>query len=314
MGEKAKNSKLISKLKTMKEVYYSGSTYYLRATYILRVSEYIRSAPYTSNYYDIATEHNNNDGTKLSGNSTRKLRQSIEWLVRSCGTKTYVTGNNSKGITNKCVFITLTYSSKERQVSDKFIKQVLMKNWVKRMRYQVGNFNYVWRIEKHKNGNTHIHITGNRYMHWRIIRQEWNEVLYRNGLMHHYLATHGTIDANSTDVHSVRKVKNLGAYLSKYMSKENGRKGNTGRLWGCSAAIAKARNLKVFISVDDESKIADTLRRLKNKWLESNGWEIGQLFLFDTIRQLPQFLKSEYKQAIWKLNNYYTLFDELQST
>lgn len=295
----------------MKQTYYSGSMYYLRPTFLLKQAEFIRTKEYSGNIYDVWNDETKNDGKKLSSNSTRKLKQSIEWLVHSTRTRTFVQGNRTKGIRNKIVFITLTYSSKERNVSDIYIKNHLLKPFVKRLRYQIGGFNYVWRIEKHKNGNTHVHLTANRYIHWRTIRNNWNKVLYRNGLMQNYLAQHGNIDANSTDVHSVRKVKHLAAYLSKYMSKENSSTGNTGRLWGCSAAISKIRNIKIFLDCETERIVAAGIHKLKHKWLEVNDYEIGELFLFSRLRDLPRFFRQQYSEALYKLNNYYTLFAEI---
>lgn len=80
---------------------------------------------------------------------------------------------------------------------------------------------YVWRAEAQKNGNIHFHIIINRFVHHRIIRDLWNSIQKKYGLLDDYFIKHGHYDANSTDVHSIKRIRNLGAYISKYMTKND---------------------------------------------------------------------------------------------
>jgi hypothetical protein len=56
-------------------------------------------------------------------------------------------------------------------------------------------------------------------MHFEKLRNSWNEVQNRLGYIDQFEKKHGHRNPNSTDVHSLRKVKNLAAYFIKYMTK-----------------------------------------------------------------------------------------------
>lgn len=121
--------------------------------------------------------------------------------------------------------------------------------------------NYVWKAELQKNGNIHFHLTTDIFIHYMLIRREWNNAISKLGYIERYAQTHSQLtfdeynyyrsqqgssdieknkkaysyglrtnwrSPNTTDVKSVKNVKSLSAYLAKYLTKEAGDKEKTG--------------------------------------------------------------------------------------
>ena len=182
--------------------------------------------------------------------------------------------------------------------------------------------NYVWKVEAQANGNIHVHITTDTYLPWRSVREVWNRILKQNGILKKYTdrmnamtefeyiktffrANKTTIpelkkrfaegkakgweDPNSTDVRAVHKIKDIGAYISKYMSKtDKDRREMEGRIWACSYSISRASKLTVNLPEDAPIQIFDYFHTkfvkfkqltMKDK-LSGQDVPIGALYMF----------------------------------
>lgn len=82
---------------------------------------------------------------------------------------------------------------------------------------------YLWKCELQARGQIHYHITTNRFLHLAEINRVWNGIMFRRGWLDDFKARHGHTAANSTDVHAVYKVRDIQAYLSKYLAKDGRR-------------------------------------------------------------------------------------------
>lgn len=139
-------------------------------------------------------------------------------------------------------FITLTCSAEYIVAHDELYKKCLRPflDWQRRQ----GAEHYIWKVELQKRGQPHYHITTNTFVHWQKIRQKWNSLQRKAGYLDGYAKKHKHYDANSTDVHSVRNVKNIEAYLVKYLAKDPDQSGRQisikGKVWDCSSSLKKA--------------------------------------------------------------------------
>lgn len=159
------------------------------------------------NRFDLSRVNTTNDGINISANASRKIKASIQWIWTAGYKKHY----NIK-------FITLTYSTREKKsITDYEIKQKLMKNFIKRLHYEFGDFAYIWRIEKHRGGNlnTHVHLLWNIYIPKERLRYHWNRILKENGLTEGYFRKYKTHKPSSTEIHALKKIKNVPGYLIK---------------------------------------------------------------------------------------------------
>lgn len=154
----------------------------------------------------------------ISHKAQRRLSQAVDWMVYLAKPKPLYPERPKCGLQFRLNFITLTLS--DRQVhDDNTIKKLLMQPFLDTLRKTWGCGLYMWRAESQRNGNIHFHLVTDQYIPWWKIRNRWNAIQNRLGYLDKYqLANPGT-EANSTDVHSVTRVKKLGAYLAKYCSK-----------------------------------------------------------------------------------------------
>jgi len=126
--------------------------------------------------------------------------------------------------------------------------------------------NYVWKIEFQNNGKLHVHITTDSFISHHVIRSTWNRLLKNNNYLIEFEKKFKHDNPNSIDVHAVWKVKNLGAYLAKYMSKnEQNTEIINGRIWGCSHELSDKN--KCVLGVD-RNECHEVLKPLMNPNIE----------------------------------------------
>lgn len=213
---------------------------------------------------------NNSCNGKLSAKSVIKIKNKVNWLLYLTNNKTVY--NHSKGTTYqfKLSFITLTLSSKQIH-SDNTIKKELLNQFLTEAKWRWGIHHYIWRAEPQANGNIHFHIICDKFIPWLELRNVWNRLQNKLGYVDRYReemkrfynggfkvrkellktwsyknqlksyrnsAKNDFQSPNSTDVHSLRQVKNPGAYIAKYITKNEDRRLIKGRLWGLSESLS----------------------------------------------------------------------------
>jgi hypothetical protein len=150
----------------------------------------------------------------------KRIRKAIDMMLQLYPRTTIWNPVIEKYVSHQLSFITLTISSKERHLEAHEGHQLLLAPWLLRMKRKAGLKTYIWKAEFQKNGQLHYHITTPSFIPYSLIRDEWNNILRKQGLLSNY-QFYTEKSPNSTDVHSVYKVKNIQAYLTKYISKGN---------------------------------------------------------------------------------------------
>lgn len=154
----------------------------------------------------------------------------------------------------KILFITLTISD---TINTKIDHKKLFKNYIEKIQYTIGNFNYISKIEFQENGNIHWHIMQDKEVDWKIVRGIWNktQIEYVNGYQKKMLKKYkngfffdtemktksGEIidyetqlkrykigtkanwrNPNSTDVKTINENEydQIGSYINKYLNKK----------------------------------------------------------------------------------------------
>lgn len=262
---------------------------------------YFESAANKSKSMEIDFERkqpkNNNHKRGLSIKASKRVQNKIHWLLTFSKTKRIFNDYTNKYFNFKINFITLTLPTLQFHL-DKTIKSKVFNQFLTELRQYHEVRNYVWRAECQSNGNIHFHIATDTYIPWFIIRRIWNRQLRKLGYIkayqnkfksmdfktyQHYCNQNGVndlstiharfqrgiktnwLDPNTTDIHSVRKVKNMAAYLAKYIAKVTKAKKDTdrydlkdrkieGRNWGCSQSLSRCKSI-----VDWADTLADNL-------------------------------------------------------
>lgn len=192
----------------------------------------------------IANEANlrmNETEGEISRKAEKRIRTAIDWLLWMALPKKVKAPKTKKEFTFKINFITLTLSATQAH-SDTEIKKTLLNQFLTEARQQWGVKNYVWRAEAQKNGNIHFHIVTDVFCPWYQVRDTWNRIQEKLGYISAFRAKHGKKTANSTDIHSVKAVKNLSAYLAKYCTKNSTNREIEGKLWGLSYTLSRAKS------------------------------------------------------------------------
>ena len=195
----------------------------------------------------VANLHTKSYRGTMSPGSIKRIRRSIDILIQKSPERIIYNSVSKQYIPFSINFITLTVSARKNiNIRDGY--ENLMKPFLRKLRH-TGAISYIWKAEFQKRGQLHYHLTTNRFIEWSLIRNTWNGLQRKHRYLDDYALTHRHFNANSTDVHAVYKINDLGAYLSKYMSKpvyeQQSLKNKNkpiiakGKVWDCSKDLKK---------------------------------------------------------------------------
>lgn len=268
----------------------------------------------------------------LSPKARKRLVNAINWLLLVSKKKRVYCRDSGKWVSFRISFVTLTIPAVGHDISDHVIKRKVLHNFLSACYAQYGMRHYVWKAERNKNGNIHFHLTTDSYIHHSAIRRLWNQSLEKVGLISLYQekmsslsfdeyrvlrsreegideqqiknafmrgVSEGWSNPNSTDVHAVRGIRNLGAYLADYMAKkEDGKEPIKGRIWAASESLSTTVKNETEVIVSHDPHIENDLyapgvkvRGLKA--VDKTGKEsgtIGKLFLW-SLEQIGKDFK-----------------------
>jgi len=148
--------------------------------------------------------------------------------------------------------LTLTLPCRQLH-GDPYVKKYLLNEYLSIIRKKYELKHYIWKAEKQNNGNIHFHLIIDRYIHFKEVNRLWNQILNTHGYIDEYrkaqeqlhkdgFSFRGQLKKNwdyysqlkaykygkktgwtnpsaTTDIHSLKKIKSVRAYLGKYISK-----------------------------------------------------------------------------------------------
>lgn len=154
----------------------------------------------------------------ISYKANKRVRLAIDWLLHVAKEKILTKKGVATNFKFKVNFITLTLCSKQIH-SDNEIKKTLLNQFLTELRSKYKCSHFLWRAETQRNGNIHFHIASDVFIPWRALRTDWNRIQEKLGYVSRFREKTGLTDPNSTDIHSINKIKNLSNYLAKYCGK-----------------------------------------------------------------------------------------------
>src|SRR5690625_31792 len=285
----------------------------------------------------VAVADNTVQPKKLSDKAQKRIKHAINWMCY-LSKKRNVRRSGGRFLSDfQISFVTLTLPSKQKH-SHSVIKSKCLNRFLTVARAKWGIENYVWKAELQKNGNIHFHLTTDKYIPYMAIRREWNAAIAKLGYIteyadkfknmsfeeyHAFRSSRGSSDRkknkrgfdygnasnwaqpNTTDVHSVKNIKNLAAYMAKYLTKELTHENSTaaeiesaesykGRLWYCSQSLSKLGNVVLNFN-PLTSRIIRSLKSIKSVFSFANEWV--ECFFFKAS-QLPRQLKEALRQQL----------------
>lgn len=152
----------------------------------------------------------------LSNKAKQRLTIAIELLASAAQTKRLYWHEEKRYISYKLNFVTLTLPSSQIHTDGQIQLQIL-KPFLRWWRDRNPSLLYIWKAEVQDNGNIHFHITSNSFIHHQVLRRHWNKNCERLG----YISRSVSNNPNSTDVHALKSIKNISAYLAAYVTKKD---------------------------------------------------------------------------------------------
>lgn len=286
---------------------YIGQLLYIKPTMIVSVPEFdIQRNMFTlarvENQKNLVKKHHHG---KLSHKAIQRIKTAINWLVVSAKPKRVYHSALKKHFTFKVNLVTLTLPDTSIKISEQAFKTKLIHPFLVYMKKYYGLKNYVWKVEFQKNGKLHLHITTDTFIHHATLRHYWNQLLKRNGFLDDFIKKYKHENPNSTDVHSVWKVKNLGAYIAKYMAKNSDSEETVnGRIWGCNYELSDKNKCVLGFHRDEVGAEMRELFKpqIKYKDIVTTNPKTGLLFrsaelFFIELNQWGTAIKGRIKQA-----------------
>jgi hypothetical protein len=167
-----------------------------------------------------------------------RLKDSIYMLCDTARVKRVYDAKRNGHFSFKVAFVTLTLPG-EQLHTDKEIHYNIFRPFIRRLKSILPGLLYVWRAETQANGHLHYHLIVNEFIHHRDLRKWWNYYCIRTGYTRH-------CDANSTDIHSLKKVKDEAAYIAKYMTKKEGERRKVEmKQWDCSEELKRSKKIVI---------------------------------------------------------------------
>lgn len=199
-------------------------------------------------------------------------------------------------------FVTLTLSDPATELSDRDIKSKLLDPWLKRMRYRHHLNSYIWKAERQQNGALHFHLITDTWLPWVSVRDNWNDLQRKHGLLESYRSKFNRDTPNSTDVHAVHRENEARKYIAKYLAKKATDESTiSGRLWDASVNLKSAK----CPSAPIDNQAADMLDRYcrANPDAQISKQYLTWITMPDREKRgnLPPGLLAEYKAMLLKI-------------
>ena len=181
------------------------------------------------------------NGTMSQG-AKKRLTKAITLLCQTAKKRWIYNEVSKRMVYHQLSFITLTVSDPEQKLSGKDAYKKLLSHFIAWLRRTKKVNTYIWKAELQKNGQIHYHITTPAFIPYHEIRDKWNNLQKKAGLLDKYHEDKGHYNANSTDIHSVKNINDLSGYLIKYIAKQTqNEQALGGKVWDCSDNLSKAK-------------------------------------------------------------------------
>lgn len=144
---------------------------------------------------------------------------------------------------------------------------------------------FFWRAETQGNGNIHYHILFDAFVNKDTLKRVWNGYLRKMGYSPAY---------NSARIESLRNVKDVVAYVCKYLTKADTHDRKTGKtkrpiigkMWGCSKDLLKVDYPKFYES--ETTHLNELISRMEKIQLDEGVKEFVKCWKGNTSKLLKE--------------------------
>lgn len=152
----------------------------------------------------------------LSDNSMKKIRLAVQWLVFLAEKKKVWENSSQSFVLYRAGLATVSLPTGCTNVSEGFFRDSLLNSIISAMNYRWGLKNYIWKIERQKNGTLHAHITIDKFINHKWLLEKWCTTLDKHGLLEEYRTKFQSM--NLKDYVRYRKSTDYSGYRVRFLS------------------------------------------------------------------------------------------------
>lgn len=282
----------------------------IRHGYLIGFEQY--EGTRTVNRYAFKTTREAYSGDITPG-SKKRLRKCVDLLLQISPERIIfnpVTNDYQPFSVN---FLTLTIPN-EKTLDASWCHKNLLEPFLRTLRRKHGLRHYVWKCERQERGQIHYHLTTDTFIVWSDIRNAWNNVLRSTGLMKEFILKHKHANPNSTDIHSVYKIKDVAAYICKYISKSLGENPIDGKVWDASKSLKFAKHFVTIPSAHQQAALSHYAESGKIKLIENDRCKIFKPIKIDLRDMIEPTSLKEYDTYIHIIANSKHIQNNLQTS
>lgn len=251
---------------------------------------------------------------EMSKGAVKRLREACELMIAVTGIKWYNHPKTGKRLKFRIGLLTTTLSAKQGLVTAREIKKELLAPYLRKLK-KYGLKNYIWKMEKQKNGNVHFHIFVDCFIDRTDARNIWNRLQAKFSYINDFEKKHGHRDPNSTDIKAVISETGLTQYMLKYMLKNSDKKKEKtaeeleeqrkmGKIWDCSTALKLPNDTSDFA---EDKELEEMQNLVDDGYLTLLIKDYAVVFLYtdeSVWKILPEKPRNRYLDYLSKVKNY----------
>jgi hypothetical protein len=230
--------------------------------------------------------------SSFSQGSRKRLKESLNKWIDTVTYATQLLRIKSVLPIRQHTFITLTLSSPQIHC-DKFIKRELLNKFLINARNNYNVKNFIWKAELQENQNIHFHLLSEGRVPHEQLRKDWNRFQECHGYVSRSNNFQFNHNPNSTDIHALQKIRNVSAYVGKYMSKESLERPICGHTWGRSDGIDKLLPFSFYESLEMLEWGEMQRNSVPHKHFNADKFAVTTFLQRINLRTLPPHIKRE---------------------
>lgn len=200
---------------------------------------------------------------KMTDHAAKRIRKAIDIFLQLSPERWQFNPATKRYVKTRLSFVTLTVSQ-DKLITPTEGYEKLLAPWLRWLRAK-HRCDYVWKGELQKRGQPHWHVTINTTIHHSEIRNAWNNLQNRAGLVEEFAQKFGHRSPPSTEIKNVQNARRIALYLGKEFCKANQQTGWTGKIWGCSENIRQATFYEFSAQDMDATNLENALQNHEAK-------------------------------------------------
>ena len=311
-------------------MYIPFSSYYgISPAYIFNYWQPVEKLPRKNKNWITASENKKKFRSEISSTGLKRIEKTIDWFYYLTPKKQINQIHDDRRFSFKLSFLTLTLPC-EQLHTDLFIKKNMLNQLMIRLRKNFNCNNYLWKAEKTKSKNIHFHILLDNYVPYSAVNIYWNSILSTNGYIKKYqenqtkfhengfhfrkefekswpyenqlkaykkgIAENWRNPTGTTDIHALKKVKNVKAYIKKYLCK---------KLYEVDICGPNPNyNYSIDFNMSNAEGISDSNSKEKKEETDKTQIEGALWFCSHTLSHINNITLQEYSDLNIEFENY----------